>query len=61
MEQKGDSQSSCRYANPLAEPRAIFILFGQLRVGALSPAMSFFFNKTLYGNLENKVTRPKSN
>lgn len=43
----GDSQSSCRYANPFAEPRAIFILVGQFIVDLSFPAMLFFSNKTV--------------
>ena len=38
---KENSQSSCRYANPFAEPIAIFSLVGQLIVGLSNPVMSF--------------------
>lgn len=35
-------QSSCKYANPFAAPRAIFSLVGQSMVGRPLPAMTNF-------------------
>ena len=47
---KENSQSSCRYANPFAQPIAIFSLVGQFIVGLSNSAMSIFLNKTLYSS-----------
>ena len=50
VDNKENSQSSCRYANPFAQPIAIFSLVGQFIVGLSNSAMSIFLNKTLYSS-----------
>ena len=60
MDNKENSQSSCRYANPFAQPIAIFSLVGQFIVGHSNPAMSIFLNKTFYSsfNVHKHVRLP---